>query len=251
MRMLSLIGSASDILKEFDQKIKRPVIGLTMYGLNQDQRYSIPSNYVECVAAAGGLPLLLPPLGDVTEQLKSVDGVLLIGGGDMCPSCYDQPPHVSVYGIDTQRDNYELALTHQVIELEKPLFGICRGIQILNIALGGTLIQHLPDVVGDSVKHRLPPRKPVNHPISVKTDSRLADIVNATNFSAPSWHHQALDFVADSLSVVAWAPDGTIEAVEMADHPWCIAVQWHPELSGPEDLIQQRLFADFVQHCCI
>ena len=249
--MPSLIGNANDILKESERKIERPVIGLTMYGLNQEQRYSIPHNYIKSIADAGGLPRMLPPIGDKVEQVKSVDGVLLIGGGDICPSHYNQPPHKFVYGVDVERDRHEIALTHQVIESEKPLFGICRGIQILNVALGGTLIQHLPDIVGQSVKHRLPPHKPANHSIVVDTNSRLADIVQSTNFSAPSWHHQALDFVADSLSVVAWAPDGTIEAVEMDGKTWRIAVQWHPEISKPNDLIQKRLFEDFVQHCRI
>lgn len=227
----------------------KPVIGLTMYGLNEQKHYTIPSEYIDCIVAAGGVPLVLPLQGDIPNQLGLVDGILLIGGGDICPSCYAQTSHETVYMLDEQRDQYELELARQVLASGKPVFGICRGIQIVNVALGGTLIQHLPDVKGDLVKHRMPPREPIDHPVIVKDGSRLAGIVEELKFLAPSWHHQALDQVADQLNVVAHAPDGTVEAVEMPGHRWCICVQWHPELAGLDNVIQQRLFRDFVAHC--
>ena len=227
----------------------KPVIGLTMYGLNDQKHYTIPGEYVDCVIAAGGVPMVLPLQGDIQTQLDRVDGILLIGGGDICPSCYDQAPHKTIYMLDKRRDQYELELVQRVLATGKPVLGICRGIQIVNIALGGTLVQHLPDVKGDLVQHRMPPREPVEHPVLVKAGSRLAEIVEDLNFLAPSWHHQALDEVADQLMVVAHAPDGTVEAVEMPEHRWCICVQWHPELAGSDDVIQQRLFRNFVAHC--
>ena len=110
------------------------------------------------------------------------------------------------------------------------------------MALGGTLFDHLPDHVGEEVDHRLPPREPTPHTLEVEEGSGLAGILGETSFTAESWHHQAIDNVAPGLTVVARAPDGTIEAVEKPDHPWLYAVQWHPELTAAEDPIQQRLF---------
>ena len=136
----------------------KPVIGLTMYGLNDQKHYTIPGEYVDCVIAAGGVPMVLPLQGDIQTQLDRVDGILLIGGGDICPSCYDQAPHETIYMLDKQRDQYELELVQRVLATGKPVLGICRGIQIVNIALGGSLVQHLPDVKGDLVQHRMPPR---------------------------------------------------------------------------------------------
>ncbi len=149
--------------------------------------------------------------------------------------------------LDAERDTSELNLTKSAIESGFPVFGICRGLQLINVALGGSLIEHLPDVVGEEVTHRLPPREPTEHSITVHRESRLAGILGETQFVAASWHHQAVREVAKPLTVVAHAPDGTIEAVEMASHPWLIAVQWHPELTSAHDPIQQRLFDTFVQ----
>jgi putative glutamine amidotransferase len=134
-----------------------------------------------------------------------------------------------------------------ILELQKPALGICRGIQVINTALGGTLIEHIPDEIGEAIKHRLPPREPAEHEVIVKTGSRLAEILRQTRVVIASVHHQAIRKVAPRLEIVAEAPDGTIEAVELNDHPWLVAVQWHPELTSAKDPIQQRLFDAFVQ----
>jgi putative glutamine amidotransferase len=128
-----------------------------------------------------------------------------------------------------------------------PTLCICRGIQVLNVALGGTLIEHLPDEVGDTIAHRVPPRNPTQHPIRLEPGSRLADIIGQAEATTTSWHHQAIRRPAAGLDVVAHAPDGTIEAVEMPDHPWLVAVQWHPELTAANDPGQQRLFDALVK----
>ena len=134
-----------------------------------------------------------------------------------------------------------------MFDLGVPTLAICRGTQILNVAEGGTLIEHLPDVVGETVIHRAPPREPVAHPVRVLPESRLAGVLGATDFSCMSWHHQAIRQVAPGFEVVAYAPDGTIEGLEMQSHPWLVAVQWHPELTAAEDPIQQRLFDALVE----
>ena len=122
-----------------------------------------------------------------------------------------------------------------------------RGAQIINVALGGTLHEHLPEVVGEEVAHRAPPREPIPHRLTVEAGTQLAAIVGELEFDAPSWHHQAIRDLAPPLKVAARAPDGTIEGVEMPRHPWLVAVQWHPELTAAEDARQQRIFDAFVE----
>jgi putative glutamine amidotransferase len=128
-----------------------------------------------------------------------------------------------------------------------PTLGICRGAQILNIAEGGTLIEHIPEEVGESTLHRAPPREPIAHRVHLTPGSRLRQILGQDEVEAASWHHQALRRVARSFEVTATAPDGIVEAIEMRDHPWLVAVQWHPELSAATDPLQQRLFDSLVQ----
>ena len=229
--------------------IHAPRIGLTMYGCNAENSYSIPREYIDSVERAGGISLVLPPVTNVQAALAQVDGVLLIGGGDLCPDCYGGEEHESIYMVDHERDTYEMRLTSAVLEADLPMLGICRGLQVLNTVLGGTLHEHLPDVYGDAVQHRLPPRDPVPHSVRVTAGSLLEEIMGQQEFSAASWHHQCLDQVAADLTVVATAPDGVVEAVERRAGKWCVAVQWHPELTAATDLVQQRLFDAFVENC--
>jgi putative glutamine amidotransferase len=224
-----------------------PVIGITVYASDESGRYTLPAQYVGAVQRAGGLPLLIPPLPDLAGRyLEHVDGLVLAGGGDLDPACYGGAGHATLYGVDTDRDYLELALARGMLRLRMPALAICRGMQILNVALGGTLIAHLPDAVGEQVKHRAPPREPVPHPVRIRPGSRLADRLGATEISPMSWHHQGLRQIAPGLEAVAWAPDGTVEAVELADHPELTAVQWHPELTAHEDPRQQHLFDALV-----
>jgi len=224
-----------------------PLIGITTYGQDEKNNFPLPREYVDAVRRAGGIPLLIPPGEQRTlELLSQLDGFILAGGGDIDPNLYGGGQHETVYMVDAQRDASELELARAVIEAEMPTLAICRGTQLINIALGGTLFLHLPDVVGEEILHRLPPREPVEHLVTVDGNSRLAKIMGETSVATASWHHQAIRDVATDLKVIARAPDGTIEAVEMPDNRWLTAVQWHPELTASRDVHQQRLFDHLV-----
>lgn len=232
----------------------RPLIGLTTYPPNPGDRYELPRPYVDAVRRAGGEPVLVPP--GVTEPealLARLDGLLLAGGGDIDPARYGGAVHDTVYAIDPDRDDGELALARTVLERGTPTLAICRGSQVVNVALGGSLHVHLPDVVDGTVVHRKEPEAlrgmpgPTPHDIAVESDSLIAEVMGADRVTPMSWHHQAVDRLGDGLRVVARAPDGTVEALEHEAHPWLAIVQWHPELTAAGDPTQQRLFDALVE----
>ena len=207
----------------------RPLISITTYGRDASGRFSLPACYVDAVRRAGGSALLLAP-------------------GDDCAlaALYGGKRHPTVYMTDSERDDTELALIRTAIERGLPTLCICRGLQVLNVALGGTLVPHLPDRVGLRVAHRVPPRNPAWHGVDVEPDTRLADIIGPHPTSGASWHHQAVDRLGRGLRVTARAPDGTIEAVELPDHPFLVAVQWHPEITARDHPDHQALFDALV-----
>jgi putative glutamine amidotransferase len=233
-------------------KSRKALIGITTYGRQAALPFSLPSNYIDAVRAAGGTPILLPPgETDPAIVLEPLDGLILSGGGDINPVCYKGCNHASIYSVDSERDTFELQLAKFALERHLPVLGICRGLQILIVVCGGTLIPHVPEVYGTSVLHRLEPepgrRLPTEHMVSIDVESRLADCVQNTHISVVSWHHQAVHKVPSGWRVVAHAlEDGVIEAVEHEHHPWAIGVQWHPELSV-NDPNHQKLFEGFVQ----
>src|SRR3989304_8693052 len=144
--------------------MSRPIIGITTYGRDEDNRFRVPGDYIDAVRRAGGVPVLLPPGDDGVEFLLSqVDGLILAGGGDVDPQHYNGRMHEMVYSVDHERDKSEIFLARSAVDRGVPTFGICRGMQVLNVALGGTLHEHLPDVVGESVVHRLQPRNSGGH----------------------------------------------------------------------------------------
>ena len=223
--------------------MKPALIAITTYGRNEDGHFFLPSDYVDSVRRSGACPILLPPgEEDLDSWLELVDGIIFPGGGDIEPSRYGGGEHEAIYMVDPERDTTEFALLEKVLDSGLPTLGICRGTQLLNVALGGTLVDHLPDHVGEEIAHSLPPREPTPHAIRVEKGSGLAEILGETEFDAESWHHQAIREIAPGLTAVAQAPDGTIEAVEKKDHPWLYAVQWHPELTAAREPLQQRLF---------
>ena len=226
-----------------------PLIGITSYGRDEEGRFALPVEYVEAVRRAGGVPLLVPP-GETnwSPLLTSVDGWILTGGGDMDPGVYGGAGHETVYMVDPERDASEFELARHLVEERVPTFGICRGIQVLNVVLGGDLHVHLPAVVGEQIAHRAPPRLPIPHRVQLQAGTKLAAIVKDLEFEVASWHHQGIRKVGAALEAVAHAPDGVVEAVEMAAHPWLIGVQWHPELTAAHQPQQQRLFDAFVAH---
>jgi len=225
-----------------------PIIGISSYARDGDPPvFSVPCGYVDAVRAAGATPLVLPP-GEAEPQrlLDLVDGLILAGGGDIAPAAYDGEPHETIYSVSEERDQFEFTLARTVLSRpDTPLLCICRGMQVLNVACGGSLHAHVPDRFGDRVAHRLAPRHRTHHPVRVDGDSRLARLLVTTQPEVCSWHHQAIDRLGEGLRPIAWADDGVIEAIEHTAHPWCIGVQWHPEmqLDAPE---QRRLFVGLV-----
>jgi len=240
----------------------RPLIGITTYPPDRDGRVELPQEYVHAVRRAGAEPVLVPPGTaddplDAAVVLDRLDGVVLAGGGDVDPERYGGAGHETVYALRPERDRDELAVVGELLRRRLPTLAICRGLQVLNVALGGTLVVHLPDVVpgpdAGGVLHRLEPEEvrgratPVPHDVEVEPGSALARTLGTDRVTPMSWHHQAVDRPGDGLRVVARARDGVVEAVELADHPEVVAVQWHPELSAAVDPSQQALFDDLAR----
>ncbi|MBD2451598.1 gamma-glutamyl-gamma-aminobutyrate hydrolase family protein [Nostoc sp. FACHB-152] len=234
------------------RKSRKPLIGITTYGRLAAIPFSLPSEYIDAVRAAGGVPILLPP-GEIEPAvlLEPLDGLIISGGGDIDPVCYNGFAHPTIYSVDVERDAFELQLAKFALESHLPTLGICRGLQILIVTCGGTLIPHIPDVYGTSALHRLEPepgrRLPTKHLVKIDVQSRLANCIQNSHISVVSWHHQAVDKVPPSWRIVAHAlDDGVIEAVEHEHHPWAIGVQWHPELLI-NDPSHHRIFQALVQ----
>lgn len=227
----------------------KPAIGLTTYGTIEQPDYRVPEEYVHAVVRAGAVPFLLPSVtADFSEQwLEHLDGLVLVGGGDLDPKHYRGAGHETVYNVDAARDSAELRLTRLVLEREIPTLAICRGMQLVNTVLGGTLHVHIPDAFGEGLSHRAPPRVPTPHDVFIHPRSRLTTLMGCQRASVASWHHQAIDRLGAGLRAVAWAEDSVIEAVELIDNPRLIAVQWHPELTVEDDPAQQALFDGLVE----
>jgi putative glutamine amidotransferase len=223
----------------------RPRIGLTTYyqeaewGVWKADAVLLPGTYVQAVVAAGGTPVLLPPVGTDPSIIDLLDGLIISGGTDVGPEHYGAEPHVQTRA-QPSRDLHDLSLTRAALAAEVPLFSICRGAQVLNVALGGTLIQHIPDVNPDA---QYQPAPGVFGEVEFATvPGSISEDLLGPRASAPCYHHQALDQVATGLRVTAWAADGTIEAVETTTGGWVLGVQFHPE-QNPDDL---RLFEGFI-----
>ena len=224
-----------------------PIIGITTYGRDKSGNYFLPNGYVEAVREAGGLPILLPPGESNSDRiLKLVDGLIFSGGSDIDPALYGGSSHPSITRADPERDLFELEFAKEVLSKETPVLGICRGLQLLNVATGGDLVAHVPDEFGFKVLHRTQNRGSTEHLVEIVQESRLAQIIGVHELFVVSKHHQALQTIPACWRVVAQAPDGVVEALEHEKHPWMIAVLWHPELSlnAPS---HQRLFRAFVK----
>jgi putative glutamine amidotransferase len=222
----------------------RPLIGISSYARSgQRLSFSVPCEYVDAVRRAGGVPIVLPPvLGPVQEALDAVSGLILPGGGDIHPEHYGGDDHDANYGVCHERDHFELVLARAALErTELPVLCVCRGMQLLNVVLGGDLVPHIPDVYGTTVVHRTPDVHAIPHPVDLAPESRLARVYGARSVVVQSVHHQAVGRLGDGLRAVAWAADGVVEAVESDRHDFVVGVQWHPELDvvaddGPIDL---------------
>jgi putative glutamine amidotransferase len=229
----------------------RPVIGLTTYlqqaksGIWDKNAAFLPGIYIEGVTLAGGIPTLLPPQpvdADIANQiLDGIDGLIVTGGRDVDPSSYGHDPHPSTDEPDRGRDVWEFALIAAALRRHLPVLGICRGAQMLNVVLGGTLHQHLPDVVGHA-RHQQGNAEFTTSSIRTVAGSRLAGLIGE-NTNAQCYHHQAIDRLGDGLMISALDDDGVIEGVEIPGNDFVLAVQWHPE----ETLDDLRLFAGLVE----
>jgi putative glutamine amidotransferase len=229
--------------------LRRPLIGITTYHRETAgrSRFTVPSAYVDALRSGGGLAVLVAPGDEAPEELLGrLDALVLSGGGDLDPASYGGDVHARSYAVSAERDRFELALLRGALERGTPTLAICRGMQLLNVVLGGDLHPHLPDVVGKAVTHRKSQSEAAAHPVRLERGSALAGELGTDRLhGVPSWHHQALRRLGAGLRPVAWAPDEVIEAVELAGAPHVIAVQWHPELAGAA-AEGQGLFARLV-----
>ncbi|HQY91027.1 gamma-glutamyl-gamma-aminobutyrate hydrolase family protein, partial [Caldilinea sp.] len=212
-------------------------IGITLHPLTSPDREELDllaRQIAEGVVAAGGAPVfILPDLEETAlyAQFSSLDGLILSGGGDVAPARYGEQALPQVGGVDEQRDHTETTLVRWALAAHKPLFGICRGLQLLNVACGGALYQDVSQHAG-AIQHAYYPSYPhdyLAHAIAIAPESQLATLLGKTAALVNSLHHQACRTVAPGLRVVAHAPDGIVEAVEITEHPFALAVQWHPE----------------------
>jgi putative glutamine amidotransferase len=219
----------------------RPLVGITCSTLpdrDGSPRFSVPKAYVAHVEAAGGRSIVLPTVdaSEAERYVDLVDGVVLSGGADVDPALYGEERHPQVTDVDRPRDLFEIAVARTAAARGRPLLGICRGVQVMNVALEGTLVQHRPE-------HRSDVHDA--HPVDVEPGTRLSEVLGRASLPVNSHHHQAIDRCAARLRVSARAPDGTVEAAEAGDHPFFVGVQWHPERRDDEPT--RRLFRAFVE----
>jgi putative glutamine amidotransferase len=235
---------------------RRPLIGITS---RRDQTmspvvlptFALSQSYVKAVTLSGGAPLMIP-LSTSEEALRSIyeglDGILLSGGGDISPHLYGEDTHQSVWGVDDDRDAVELTLARWALAEGKTLLAICRGVQVMNVAAGGSLHQDILTQVPQAIEHVYYPGYPRNyiaHPVRVERDSLLCRILGQDEVGVNSLHHQSAKNVAPGLVRVAAAPDGVTEGLEKPDHPFAVGVQWHPE-ELTDHAPMRRLFEAFI-----
>ena len=235
--------------------MKTPLIGITADredpgGYSKFPWYALRVNYCSAVTAAGGVPLILPADVSLVDQYADViDGLIVSGGAfDVDPVLFGEQTKHDTVVLKADRTDFELGLTKRFLEQDRPVFGICGGQQLLAVALGGTLIQHIPDEVENALAHEQPnPRDEAGHEVRIAVGSRLHDIVKADTLAVNSAHHQAVKTVPDSVVIDAVASDGVIEGIEDPTKRWCLGVQWHPEFHISEG--DKRLYESFIQAC--
>lgn len=230
----------------------KPLIGIgcdvepSPHGEGRELMYAY-GTYLEAIETAGALPLLLPPLADALERtLPLIDGVILAGGDDLDPQSYGEQ-NVACRGLlDPRRERHDLALAREARRRGIPTLGICLGVQLINVAAGGTLVQDIGSSVPDALRHTGRTGRRERHRVSLEPGSRLAAILGAVDFDVNSGHHQSVKGPGSGLSISARAGDGVVEAIEDAAHPFYLGVQWHPEEMLAEESAQ-RLFGAFVE----
>jgi len=233
----------------------RPLIGIPCQGNLRSayRRFCVGQSYCRALEMAGGAPVLIPLLSDeqaLWDIYQRLDGLLLAGGGDIAPHHFGQVRTAKVSYVDPPRDRVEMLLVRRAVADDLPVLAICRGIQVLNVALGGTLYQDIPSQIPHALRHNFHPDHPRNflgHEVVVQDETRLAHILGASCIRVNSFHHQAVKEVSSELCVAAFAPDGVIEAVEAQDRRFVVGVQWHPEELVRDDPRMVRLFKALVE----
>jgi putative glutamine amidotransferase len=226
----------------------RPIIGIT--GELEAARWRdwireavlSPVSYTRAVERAGGSPVVLPPVpsSSVESLVAKLDGLVISGGRDVNPALYDEPAHPQTDAPDHRRDRFELLMARAAIDADLPFLAICRGMHIVNVARGGTLVQHLPDRLGTE-SHKPDPVKLTIHDLEISAASKLGRVLGS-KAQAPAAHHQGIDRIGTGLLTVAWTPDQVVEAVELEGHKFGVGVQWHPE-EGDDGRIFEALVA--------
>ena len=237
--------------------VTKPLVAVTatVRSIDGVDRVRLNAAYVRALESAGLVPLVIPPLTDADAARRVLDvaaGLVLTGGEDVDPARYGADPHPELGPVNCHRDETELALLARAREIGLPTFAICRGVQVVNVGLGGTLVQDLPSERDDVGAHELDSERGSRvHGVNVDPESRLASIVGARSLGVNSIHHQAIDRLGDAVRINAHADDGTVEGVESSDpNWWMVGVQWHPEeLTTTPEPWDRRLFAAFADAC--
>lgn len=234
--------------------LSKPIIGITGAYIFKNKFMEgtyVHHDYQKSIAANGGLPIILPFLEEnlAVEMVDLCDAVILSGGEDIDPITFGEDPHQNIGDTILLRDKVEINVINRAMETNKPILAICRGIQILNVALGGTLIQDIPSQVKDSIKHTQSVKRSWDtHFVTIKEDSQLASIIGETKTRVNSIHHQAIDMLAKDLVEVARSKDGIIEAVEHKSYQnFLLGVQWHPESMASTNEKMNQIFAEFIK----
>lgn len=228
----------------------KPIIGLTMH--TADKTNQINDVYIQSIIQAGGIPICLPIIAgeDVIPVINKIDGLCLIGGYDIDPRFFEQDPHPNIGVTVKNRDESELAYFYEAFDRDMPILGICRGHQLINVALGGTLIQDIPSQIHDANCHKQQsPRMETTHKVKI-FPGKLLEITGVETIFVNSFHHQAVDLVAEELIETAVSSDGIVEALEHPSKKYCLSVQWHPEeLAIAKDEYAMKLFKSFIEAC--
>jgi len=232
----------------------KPIIGITTYqstNVNGQPIVALMQSYIKAVIQAGGVPVLIPSMiaEDGWDDLYSLlNGILFSGGGDIALEYSPGDPHPRINDVELERDSVEFKLIQASASDGKPFLGICRGCQVMNVALGGTLYTHIPDQLPNALDHSYPGNKRtvLVHEVKIEEGTRISEILSEPILKVNSLHHQGLNDIAPSLKVAGHAPDGLVEAVELPDHPFGIGVQWHPEWLTDQEPTR-NLFRKFIE----
>lgn len=235
--------------------MKKPIIGIVLdltkdggkYSYSPKPWYALRADYSNMVEKAGGLPVLLPYIEDIQSQIDMIDGLLIPGcDEDINPKFYGQEIKSSKVKTNDRRTSYELSLTEEALKRNIPIFGICNGLQVINVFLGGTLIQHIPDSHKSDINHEQEhPKCAPTHDIIIENNTFLLELTKPRRVKVNTTHHQAIDQLGNGLIVSARAPDGIIEAIESKDYKFLVGVQWHSEYYNSD--LDKNLFKSFVE----